>query len=238
MSTNGLPAIRTSEQCAGTRVALDLVGHEDDEIELLSQGCQTAKMAAELRLAICEFATALIVGPEQGADGVHDEQAEATSRELLRELGEQVMLVLAVLGTGLDDVLVGNLWVDAEALRDLDDALRTECALGVCGRCCQRGFHEEMRGINAPMYATLPSPPPWLLGSWAITARVCASCVFLQRNSPNTSLMLQDWKPPAKMVSHCLLPVESRKQRFRISRSSAEVMNVVTPVFGCGKNHD
>lgn len=36
--------------------------------------------------------------------------------------------------------------------------------------------------------------------------------------------MLQDWKPSLRMESHCLLPVEIRKQRFLIWARSALVM--------------
>ena len=81
------------------------------------------------------------------------------------------------------------------------------------------------------MYTTFPSAPPWSLGSWATTASVWASCVFPQRYSPNTSLMLPDWKPPSKIESHCLLPVEMRKQRLRTCRSSAPVRK--PPALGC-----
>lgn len=37
--------------------------------------------------------------------------------------------------------------------------------------------------------------------------------------------MLQDWKPSFRIESHCLLPVEIRKQRFLICARSALVMN-------------
>jgi len=80
------------------------------------------------------------------------------------------------------------------------------------------------------MYITFPSPPPCSFGNCAMTERVWASCVFLQRYSPYTSLMLPDWKPPRRIESHCLLPVERRKQRLRTWRSSAEVMK--PPLWG------
>ncbi|KAL4954917.1 hypothetical protein BDW69DRAFT_162184 [Aspergillus filifer] len=73
-------------------------------------------------------------------------------------------------------------------------------------------------GRNVPsvsMYATFPSAPPMSRGSWATTDMVCESWVLPQRNSPKTSLMLMLWKPPPRIESNCLLPVEILMTLFR-----------------------
>ena len=74
----------------------------------------------------------MIVDAEEVHNAVNDEQAELASREALHESNEMLMLKLAVAGPYGGNVVVRHLWVDAEAFSNLDDALRTECAFGVC----------------------------------------------------------------------------------------------------------
>ena len=45
------------------------------------------------------------------------------------------------------------------------------------------------------------------VGSWAVTQRVCASCVFPVRNSPKISVILIVSIPPPRSVSKSELPV-------------------------------
>lgn len=131
MPTDGLAAIRARKQRARTGVGLHLIGHEDGEIELLGRLRQLAEVDIELLLALAQLTAAGVVDAEESADAVDDEQAVLARGELLGDLQESVVLVLAVLGADVGDVLVGGFWVDAEALCYLDDAFRAEGALGV-----------------------------------------------------------------------------------------------------------
>lgn len=103
-----------------------------------------------------------------------------------------------------------------KALRDLLDPLRTPGALGVnddnfafgaasvLGELC-----DDCHGVRELGLATSCKSVSF--------RRSCRRTRYQERllNSPYTSLMLHDWKPSANMESHCLLPVEIRKQRLR-----------------------
>lgn len=54
------------------------------------------------------------------------------TRKILRQLREEVVLVLAVRRSGDGDVVVGHLRVHTEALGDVVDALRAEGPFGIC----------------------------------------------------------------------------------------------------------
>ena len=75
-----------------------------------------------------QLSTADVVDAEEGADGIDDEQPVLARCKVLAQLGEKLLLQLAVLRTGDGDVLDSSLSVDTEAICDLDDSLRAERA--------------------------------------------------------------------------------------------------------------
>ncbi|KAF2770240.1 hypothetical protein EJ03DRAFT_77363 [Teratosphaeria nubilosa] len=132
MTTDRLSAVCTGEKRTGTWITLDLICHEDRQVELFGHGSKAAEMHIELLLSFTELATSGVIDTEERHDGVDDEEAEVASGKLLSELGQELVLMLAVLGTCSTDVLVRSLRVQAKAFSDLDNALRTEGSLGVC----------------------------------------------------------------------------------------------------------
>lgn len=59
-------------------------------------------------------------------------------------------------------------------------------------------------GRNVPsvsMYKHFPSPPPWLIGNWHVTANVWHNCVLPVRNSPNISVIEPVSMPPPSNLS-------------------------------------
>lgn len=131
MPADWLPPICTSEQRRSTRITLHLVRHESHQVELFSHLGQLAEELTELLLTLAELTTADVVDAEEGHQAVDDEEAVLAGGELLGEVGEAFGLALAVGNTALDDVFVGCLGLDAEALGDLDDALGAEGAFCV-----------------------------------------------------------------------------------------------------------
>lgn len=57
------------------------------------------------------------------------------------------------------------------------------------------------------MYMHFPSPPPWLIGNWQVTANVWHNCVFPVQNSPNTSVIEPVSMPPPSNSSNLRKPV-------------------------------
>lgn len=64
-------------------------------------------------------------------------------------------------------------------------------------------------GRNVPsvsMYRHFPSPPPWLMGNWHVTANVWHNCVLPVRNSPNISVIEPVSRPPPSNLSNSREP--------------------------------
>jgi hypothetical protein len=111
--------------------------------------------------------------------------------------------MLGIDGTGVGNVVLSYLelemsnehtrrpytsfWVYSEPFCDLSYSLGPEGTFRVCITVRR---DTSVGGVSIPIYATLPSAPPISFGSCAMTEIVCESCVFPQRNSPKTSLML------------------------------------------------
>ena len=131
VTANRLTSICTGEQSARTRIRLDLVGHEDSDVEFFCHVLEPIEMQAELLLALIQFSTTEVVNTEESADAVNDKQAVLASCEILVELGEKVMLVFAILRTSDSDVLNSRIAVDSKSFSNLQNALWTESAFSI-----------------------------------------------------------------------------------------------------------
>jgi hypothetical protein len=174
--TNWLPPIGTRKDRTRTRIRLDLVCQEDNDIVLARDVVQARQVLAKLLLAFRQLATTDIICAEAGDDAVDDEQTELAVDELLRETLKELELVFAVGAAGVCDILLGGFWVKAEAFGDLSDAFRSERAFGVdvhgFASCAAHfldalvlGEHERDGSGHA-------------LGNWAMTHMVWQSWVF------------------------------------------------------------
>ena len=114
VASDRLAAISTSEERTRARIRLDLIGHEDGNVELFCELGKLAKVLSKLLLTLAELSTAGVVTAEEVENAVNDEQAIVASCEVLGHAAEDLVLVLAVLGTVNDDVLDGLLWVDCD----------------------------------------------------------------------------------------------------------------------------
>lgn len=112
----------------------------------------------------------MVVDTEQVDDAVDHEETVLAGDEVLHQSEEKVMLKLAVAGSRDGDVVVRHLRVDTEALGDLCDTFRTECAFGVWSYEDGSASVSSMATTascreDLPMYATRPSAPPRSFGS-------------------------------------------------------------------------
>ena len=64
MATDGLPTICSSKQRTSAGIRLDLVGHEDGDVELLRHMLDTTEMHTQFLLALIQLAAAEIVNTE------------------------------------------------------------------------------------------------------------------------------------------------------------------------------
>lgn len=173
-------------------------------------------------LPIGQFTAATEVHTKAIHDTVDNQQPILAAGKLLGEVIQQLELVLAVERSGVCDVLLGSVWVHAEPLCNLDNALGPKCTL-----CVDIGLEKSGQSIIRTYFflGDLPLCPrllPFIFwpkvsqavlpiqsgkqrkgnnrrtmsrGSCAVTDIVCESWVFPHRNSPKTSLMLMLWKP-------------------------------------------
>lgn len=105
VTTNRLPAISASKECTRSRITLNLVSHEDSNVELLSDVVEPCEKLSKLLLPLRKLASSSVVDSETCHDTVDDQESEIAGDELLRQLLEKVQLVLAVVTTSICDVL-------------------------------------------------------------------------------------------------------------------------------------
>ena len=131
MTANRLPPVGARKESTRTRIRLDLVGHEDDDVELLGHMLDPVEMETELLLTLVQLSTPEVVYTEESTNAIDDEETVPAGGEVLVQLSEQIMLVLTVVRTSCGDVLDGRLSFYAESFCDLNDSLWTEGALCV-----------------------------------------------------------------------------------------------------------
>jgi hypothetical protein len=112
VATDRLASICTSEERTGARIRLDLVDDNDGDVELLRHLGKFSEMLTQLALALVQLASAMVVVAEVRHDAVDDEETECSRSERLGKTAQHLVLVFAVLRAGVEDVLVGGLWVD------------------------------------------------------------------------------------------------------------------------------
>jgi len=131
MPTHRFASISSSEQSTSTWIRLDLVRVEHDNVEFLRDLVESVEEATEFLLPVGKLPTANVVDAEKCHQTVNDEESDVASHELLREFVDCGRLLLTVACTALDNVLVGQLWVHAEAFGNLDDTFWAEGSFGV-----------------------------------------------------------------------------------------------------------
>jgi hypothetical protein len=112
MAADRLAPIYTRKECTGSWVGLDLVDDEDSDVELFGHLSKLAEMLTQFALALVQLAATVVVIAEVCHDAVDDEETELSRSERLGQTAELIVLVLAVLGAGIEDVLVGSFGVD------------------------------------------------------------------------------------------------------------------------------
>jgi hypothetical protein len=112
VATDRFASICTSEERTGPRIRLDLVDDNDGDVELLRHLGKFSEMLTQLALALVQLASAMVVVAEVRHDAVDDEETECSRSERLGKTAQHLVLVFAVLRAGVEDVLVGGLWVD------------------------------------------------------------------------------------------------------------------------------
>lgn len=99
------------------RVAsVDVLGHEDADVEFLCEVGQLAKVDVEFLLALVQFSTALIVAAEEVENAVDDQQPILPSDKQLSQSTERFLLIFAVVRAMNDDIFVRRFWVDWKML--------------------------------------------------------------------------------------------------------------------------
>ena len=112
MAANRFAPVHACEKCTGSRVRLDLVDDEDGDVEFFGHLGELAEMLVQFALALVQLASAMVVVAEVRHDAVDDEETECSRSERLGKTAQHLVLVFAVLRAGVEDVLVGGLWVD------------------------------------------------------------------------------------------------------------------------------
>lgn len=131
VTTNRFSAISASEECTRSRITLNLVGHEDSNVELLSDVVESRQELSKLLLPLRKLSSSSVVDSETCHDTVDDQESEVAGHELFRELFEKIELMFAVVATSVCDVLKRGVGVQTEAFCDLSDTLRAERAFCV-----------------------------------------------------------------------------------------------------------
>jgi hypothetical protein len=123
VATDGLATICTSKESACSRIALDLIGQEDRDVELctilvtpyirsishrtFSDVGQLREELVELLLSLVELATTGVVDTEESHDTVDDEEAVLVADEELGDFVQELHLVLGVDGASVSNVVLG-----------------------------------------------------------------------------------------------------------------------------------
>ena len=129
MTTDGFLVITREE--SGVRVGNDLVGDDDSSAVFFSQVLEGTKETTKFLLTIGEFTTTSEISTEESSGGVDDDEGEAVLGHHGGGLGEEVLLVVGVVGAGAGDVVKDIIGVEAEALGGGAEAFGAEGAFGV-----------------------------------------------------------------------------------------------------------
>lgn len=119
VTADGFASVSACEKSTGTWVGLNLIDDEDSDVEFFCHLAELAEMLTQLALAFIQLSTAMVVVAEVCHDAVNDEKTVLPRREWLGQTTELIVLVFAILGADVKDVLVGGLVVN--------------CALSACG---------------------------------------------------------------------------------------------------------
>ncbi len=79
----------------------------------------------------------------------------------------------------------------------------------------------------------LPSPPPWSIGSWHVTASVWQSCVLPVLNSPNISVMDPVSMPPCESKQASKKQEEEEREEAARSMKKKKEVEVVSFILLC-----
>lgn len=112
MTPDRLAAIGTGKESACPRIGLDLIRHENSNVELGGEFGKLAKELAKLLLSFTELTSTSVVAAEQVQDGVDDEETKLASSKVLRQLQQVFVLLLTVWHALVDDVVVDCLTID------------------------------------------------------------------------------------------------------------------------------
>lgn len=127
MTSDRLAAIGTGEESACPRIGLDLIRHENSNVELGGELGKLAKELAKLLLSFTELTSTSVVAAEQVKDGVDDEETKLASGKVLRQLQQVFVLLLTVWHALVDDVVVDCLTIDCD--KRSVDGVRIQVAL-------------------------------------------------------------------------------------------------------------
>jgi len=114
MTSDRLAAIGTGEESACPRIGLDLIRHENSNVELGGELRKLAKELTKLLLSFTELTSTSVVAAEQVKDGVDDEETKLASGKVLRQLQQVFVLLLTVWHALVDDVVVDCLTIDCD----------------------------------------------------------------------------------------------------------------------------
>jgi hypothetical protein len=114
MPAHWLPPVCSSEDGVRSRIRLNLIGHEDDDVELFRELGKLAKMYAELLLAFTQFSSTLVVAAEKVENAVDNQESILSSREQLCQGTQRLVLIFTVGGTMKDNVVIRSFCVDLE----------------------------------------------------------------------------------------------------------------------------
>jgi len=112
MAADWFTPIYTRKDCTGSRIRLDLVDDKNGDVELFRHLSELAEMLVQFALAFVQLASTMVVVAEVCHDAVDDEETVLSRGERLSQTAKLVVLVLAVLRTGIENVLVGSFRVD------------------------------------------------------------------------------------------------------------------------------
>lgn len=88
MPASGLSAVCSGKQGAGSRVRLDVIRHENGDIEDFCEITETAEMLSECLLSLRELSTSNIVRSKEIENAVHNQETIFTTGEFLCQLSK------------------------------------------------------------------------------------------------------------------------------------------------------
>jgi hypothetical protein len=133
VTTHRLSAVCTGEESAGSRVTLDLIGHEHRDIELcdilsvvmcdevyqclptFSNMGKLGEKLIELLLSLVQLATTHKVNTEECHDAVDDQKTVLIANEELGDLVQQLQLMFRIDSASISDVVL-SLWTSTNRL--------------------------------------------------------------------------------------------------------------------------